>query len=335
MKKRNVASCEIFLPSEFELALTELHDWLSELETTPRCAQPPTKADKEELENMFINLWTITGMDTSLGLARSTPDQKLFRDQVGSFFWQSPLLWRCFEKPLGYTGDYKMMEGIYYSNSTAETHLGKWIDAWFRDSPPFISVRNRRNMIADILVRERERGAGCVLNVACGSAPELAIAGSRIKFEQVILLDQDKEAIAAVMENLRRVSQNMPVAEQSQIKPWQCKISSLLTSSSPLENNSFDIIYSMGLYDYLNEWRAGLLTKNLWSSLLPGGLFVIGNFNGHHWARYVMEAVMDWFLVYRDIPEITDLASSLTDVDDIECITDTTGLLHLLLIRKT
>jgi len=316
------------IPKECYEGLATLSDWLGLLERSSAVNRPPSLEESDTLAALFERLWVATGMDASLGLARSTPDQHLFREKLGRYFYQSMHLERCFEKPRGYAGDYLMMEGVCHKPQDAATPMGRWLDLWFHDYfPPFVSVRNRRNMVAGILSDEHSRGAKRVLNVACGSAPELALLGNRLRFAEVALLDQDAEALAFAKSRLDNDGSS------STIRTICTSIRQLVESTDDVGSAQFDVVYSMGLYDYLSLSQARKLTSTLWRLVAPGGLLMVGNFQGHHWARYVMEAVMEWFLIYRDDDDMKLLGSSLPGAH-LNVIQDMTGLLHLLQIRK-
>jgi extracellular factor (EF) 3-hydroxypalmitic acid methyl ester biosynthesis protein len=79
---------------------------------------------------------------------------------------------------------------------------------------------------------------------------------------------------------------------------------------------------------------AAALTERLWHALAPGGLLIVGNFNGHNPIRHVIESLMDWYLIYRDPHELLALVDRLPSVATSEVLTDDTGCLHLLSARK-
>ena len=318
------------LPQAYHDNLMVMQRWLAKLEQSTAVHAPPTSDDAQVLGGLFSKLWAAAGMDASLGLVRSTPDHRLFRAVLGDYFMQSPLVRRCFDKPRGYAGDHLMMEAVCNEPPPAMTALGQWLTLWFHDYfPPFVSVRNRRDAMAAILVAEHSRGARRVLNVACGAAPELARTYPSVQFDEVALLDQDPEALQYAKSSLADAG----AAPVSQIRTICSPIQALVRSAEPAGLGEFDVIYSMGLYDYLDEKRGQALTGALWKATAPGGLFVVGNFQGHHWARYLVEAVMDWFLIYRDEDDMVTLAAD-ADGARIDVTTDQNGILHLLQLRK-
>ena len=61
-----------------------------------------------------------------------------------------------------------------------------------------------------------------------------------------------------------------------------------------------DLIYSVGLIDYLIDRRARALATRLYERLAPGGLLIIGNMNETELSNlWPMEFITDWHLFYR------------------------------------
>jgi SAM-dependent methyltransferase len=74
---------------------------------------------------------------------------------------------------------------------------------------------------------------------------------------------------------------------------------------------AFDLIYSAGLYDYLSDTTARRLTRQLAGMLKPGGHLLIANMLPGLPAAAYMEAVMDWWLIYRTLAQFAALSSDL------------------------
>jgi len=75
----------------------------------------------------------------------------------------------------------------------------------------------------------------------------------------------------------------------------------------------FDLVYAAGLYDYLPTSVTQKLTRALFDALQPGGSLLIGNFLPDIATAGFMEAVMDWWLIYRSQAELLQLTAGLPE----------------------
>ena len=71
-----------------------------------------------------------------------------------------------------------------------------------------------------------------------------------------------------------------------------------------------DIIYSLGLFDYLEDKIAKRLLKNLYNKLKIGGLLLTGNFSSNHPLQVLMEVFGNWKLIYRKEEELLAIAKN-------------------------
>lgn len=320
-------------PSPFLDALSQLVSWLEELENSERIIAAPRDTDAACLEGLLFDIWHTGGTPGAPGLRRASPEQERFRAEAGPYFWKSAVLRRCWEKPRGYAGDFMMMEALYRRTPVGATPAERWMDAWALELPGFQAVRNRRDLLSEILREEHARGARRVMNVASGSAPELVAVARDIAFDTVTLLDQDQGALDAALSHFTRVGA-LPATRHEALRLWCGSVLELLRNRTELPPRSQDCIYSIGLYDYLTERFARRLTTKLWDGLAPGGLLVLGNFNSDNPMHFFTESALDWYLVYRDPAELMRLVDGLPGVVDAQVHTEDTGCLHLLVARK-
>jgi hypothetical protein len=77
----------------------------------------------------------------------------------------------------------------------------------------------------------------------------------------------------------------------------------------------YDLIVSLGLFDYLDQATARKLSDNLFRAVAPGGELIIANILASELPEswFFRERMMDWHLISRSADELTDLAA------DIEC----------------
>ena len=95
-----------------------------------------------------------------------------------------------------------------------------------------------------------------------------------------------------------------------------------------------DLIYSLGLIDYLTERRATALVHRLYRSLAPGGLMIIGNMNETALSNlWPMEFIADWSLEYRNEAQMMAWVDGL-QVKNAWTETETTDRVRLLFVRK-
>ncbi len=242
-----------------------------------------------------------------------------------------PFTSRAFEKPRGYAGDAVMMDYIYGQEEDwappPTTRLGETIFRYTTGAPASAGVRERRCYIAELLDKTGRNGAGAqVLSVAAGHLREasLSLAVRRQQFQRFVALDTDQQSIREINQRYGKYGVQSVVANARQMLSGQ------------LDLGSFDLIYSTGLYDYLADTTAKLLTANLFKSLRPGGRLVVANFlPGIRDVGY-MEMYMGWHLIYRDRSQMMSLADQLVaaQVEEIRIVAERNNNVVIMEITK-
>jgi len=171
----------------------------------------------------------------------------------------------------------------------------------------------------------------------CGPAREVELylkdreASSRPA--EFTLIDQDARALKRAYERCYPLTLG---DEGAAVRCLNLSFMELIRAShrhpTPLQEQ--DLIYSVGLVDYLSPKLAKSLVGALFARLRPGGLLVIGNMNdtpiGNLWP---MEFLADWRLYYRDDAAMRDLASDL-DTQQVWTKTDPTGRVYMIYVWK-
>jgi extracellular factor (EF) 3-hydroxypalmitic acid methyl ester biosynthesis protein len=94
------------------------------------------------------------------------------------------------------------------------------------------------------------------------------------------------------------------------------------------------MIWSSGLFDYLNEKTAIFLLSRLRAMLAPNGRVILGNFSHVNPSRPYMEIVGEWFLIHRDEQDLRQMANAAGfDAEKISVTSDVTGV-NLFLIAS-
>jgi SAM-dependent methyltransferase len=206
---------------------------------------------------------------------------------------EDPLTRHAFQKPRGYPGDAALLDLIYGDAPVGGdmTRLGALINRFAPSQPSCRSVRERREILARLIDRTAaERPMPRVLSLACGHLREAqrseAVRARAIG--EIVAVDQDPLSLEVVARE----------SNGARITPVRASIRRFLVD--PSIYGEFDLIYSAGLYDYLDDETAKRLTTSMFAALRPGGSLVVANFAPELPDIGYMEAVMDWRLIYRD-----------------------------------
>lgn len=226
------------------------------------------------------------------------------RHPVQEKIQESPFTRRCYQQPRGYPGDPVILDYIFgYNSLDGVSDLGRAIYERERCQTSCRSVRARRDRLAAKIDETARRvSQPRILSVASGHLREAqvseAVANGAIG--DFVALDQDPESAAVVS---REQCSNG-------IRPICATIRSLLSGRAGLDQ-SFDFVYAAGLYDYLKDAVAARLTSILFGMLRPGGSLLVANFHSDCPDVAGMEAILTWWLVYRDEKQMARLCSEI------------------------
>jgi len=209
-------------------------------------------------------------------------------------------------KPFGYSGDFQMIDWTYTKMVDSTDPRGEMWDRFYHRQIAPLAVCARKDRFGDVLrsVSLSAKSKISVLNVGSGPAREIldgAIAANLNPGDlRVICLDADKVAIEYAKRLLGPSWEAHCHFEHRNALRYRPR-------------DSFDLVWSSGLFDYLDERLAIHLIKLLWGSVKVGGRMVIGNFAETHSTRSWIEWCGDWFLNHRDR-------------DDMQRLTDGAGI---------
>jgi len=245
-----------------------------------------------------------------------------FRRQLWHIIQCSRIMKRGNLKPRGYSGDSEMMRMLYEDRFDGDSTFSKLMHKHPTEQPGSQAVRNRRRIIAEMIHRFSERRGIVpegikVLSVASGAAPELRSvfrAGSDAERFRVTLLDQDQIALHEAAEDIQGVEDLL--GAKIRINFLNHSVRTMLLAPQLKDGlGRFDLIYSMGLFDYLTPRVAEALLGKLLQLLRPGGEMIVGNFHISNPSRYYMEYWLDWVLFYRTEGEFMSLLDTSPSKD--------------------
>ncbi len=229
-------------------------------------------------------------------------------------FLEDPFTRRSCEKPRGYAGDAVLLDYIYGVEENwpepEMSSLGQMIFEYTSRSAAPEGVRARRAYIARQIDDLAERKTTPdILSVACGHFREalLSSALKRKKLGHVMALDSDPRSLEVVDREY----------ETWGIQTESINARTLLTGQADLGH--YDLVYSLGLFDYLKANTSRRLASFLFHSLRPGGRLIIANFLPGIKDIGYMEAFMDWDLIYRNRREMIDMTMDIPE-EEVEGI---------------
>jgi hypothetical protein len=108
-----------------------------------------------------------------------------------------------------------------------------------------------------------------------------------------------------------------PMPREWGVIPMTGSIKGLLVRASCI--GQFDLANTAGVYDYLPDGLAVLLTKRMLELVKPGGEFLFANFSTEVIPAGHMETFMNWSLIFRDKAQVRKIArATLGDGDEMD-----------------
>ena len=314
--------------------LTELRSWIEGLELTWFYKQA---SGNEPLERLLALIKpAMDGAFASFEAEAAKVPQSLMglhaeylRASLHPTLLCAPFIHRCFTKPLGYPGDYGVMNRMLDDPFEGEGLFARILNAWVIRSSAGDAYRHRVYYLEKLLREQLARVTSqnnreCrVLSLGCGAAREVQ------KFIQCepncdkvsfTLLDFSADTVLHAQQRIQEIAaaQNRTAsvtAIEFSVQQMLAAGSRLLGQpdqlrSGMLERGRYDVIYCAGLFDYLSDRVCKRLLEIFWELAAPGATIVVSNFAPANPIRGFMDYVLDWRLIYRSEQEVRALAVS-------------------------
>ena len=344
--------------ADFQTFLTDLRLWLEQLELEIRSSP---SADRVELERAAVEELSapvIRSIDTFIDRFETIAGQiepalvpvhqNYLRRQLHPLVLCSPFAYRTYQKPLGYAGDYEVVDMMLRPPYEGSTLFAKILNVWLLGQAPAVAHRNRVAYLEQKLVEEtiRVKATGRrarIFNFACGPAGEVQgfLRTQAISdFAHISLLDFNEETLTNVRTKLDGLKQRLN--RQTALEFAKKSVHNLVKDSGktvhlPTEK-LYDFVYCAGLFDYLSDQLCRRLMNILYDLLAPGGLLLATNvgdsLNSRRPFRYSMEYLLDWHLIYRDAEKVASLAPGRAPTEGVNVKTEISGVNILVEARK-
>ena len=249
---------------------------------------------------------------------------------------------RCYYKPAGYPGDYKIMNYGYERRPEGETVREKFLHLLGMIASDAIVCR--METLAELIsgyalsragIADAEKGVRySITSVGSGPARELEdilkATPAHIGWD-VTLIDQEPAALEYVYSRIVDVEGRERLNLNALNISFRDMLSPSRDAASFMDN---DIIYSSGLVDYLNPLLAQRFVRRLYEYVKPGGQVIIGNVNdaptGMIWP---LEFVTDWSLYFRTEDDMRAIAQDIPGAS-VSVISDPMKAIYFLVVEK-
>jgi len=242
---------------------------------------------------------------------------------------------RCYFKPMGYPGDYKIMNYMY-----DQAPEGTNLKEQFLHGLGLIAgrpIHTRMLVLADIIVDHccglADDGPIRIASIGSGPARELEhIVAKSDSSKPIIatLIDQEIDALEYAVDYVNAQRQT----EKLEIRALNTTFKSMFNPSGIDGLHDQDVIYSLGLVDYFSPLMARRFVSRAYELLRPGGKVVIGNASdtadGTIWT---MEHILDWSLYFRSREEMSDLAAGIPGAQ-VSVTVDPLNSIYFLVVKK-
>ncbi|MBX3427631.1 MAG: methyltransferase domain-containing protein [Pirellulales bacterium] len=224
--------------------------------------------------------------------------QQRFQEVIAPWFSQSWMMNHARTKPQGYAGDYQMLTTIYEAQPRS-SGLGGYLDLFFLDTELGRAVPARKNALQRFLSDEiaAREGDVAVVDIACGPCREFADgieipAGKNVR---VTFVDYDEDSLSFAERALSPAPEGLA---------YEFVRYNALRMQAPAkfiaEHGKYDVVYSVGLCDYLNDRQLIAMFKGWREMLKAGGVLYVAFKDMNCYDKTDYQWLVDWFFLERE-----------------------------------
>lgn len=247
------------------------------------------------------------------------------------------------EKPLGYPGDYVMMNYIYdgHNDFVGESSLMMLINHYTTNIPISCSNIKRKDYfkqkISELL--DSAKQSAKIASVGCGSARELIELAEEGKINKPLVftcVDFESHALNYIESQLLKIEADKK--RFLEMRYYQFDIREVVRKQDMLAIvGEQDVVYASGLFDYLGDYLAKKILSVLFSLVRSSGLLIIVNAGLRDVEfRSYYEMLGEWRFFHRSEEDILTWTKALKNVASVEFEEFSFPMNYLfLLIKKT
>ncbi len=343
--------------SDIKTFLVDLRFWLEKIELEIQSSSEPDRARLERNVIDRLSPQIIPVLDTlfdkfehiAAGLTEeSRPAHRSYiQRSLHEIVLCAPFANRTYQKPLGYPGDYEMVNMMIRDPQEGVSLFSKIFNVWLLQQGSAAAHRNRLTYLSKLIESEALR-VSCtgnkarIFNFACGPAIEVqdflekSVLSDHAEFT---LVDFNAETLEYTRQATSKIASRS--GRKTSVQFQKKAVHQIFKESQkPLvsENNAtreYDMIYCAGLFDYLTDQTCKQLIKIFYQWLAPGGLLMVTNVTPLTPNQGSMDLILDWHLIYRDASQFEQLSSGIIPRETVAVRSDDTGVNVFMEARKT
>jgi len=231
----------------------------------------------------------------------------------------SPVFYRVRNTPREDFSNFEVMLLVLENRLGGGDVAAQILDHFYLNMVISSSFRNRLPQIADLLADEARRRATKgrpvrILNLHANTGRELELlAGKRsfVEVVQITCLDRDPAALRRTRQRLERFTGRIQFVRADARK---------YTASRTWPEAPYDIIYTVNLFDQLDDEQTTKLVADCCRGLAPGGVLMFGNYSPSlpNAERAIMAWLMDFNIRSRPAEEWRQIFAQTWG--DAECV---------------
>ena len=238
--------------------------------------------------------------------------QLFYRGSINTLFSHSLTGSRALGKPFGYPGDYMMLQSVYDGNEISSDKLGCYLDKFIINDELARSIVNRIDKMGDRVIEFINKSnlkEINILNIASGSGFEFKKIIEK-KFDKKVIyhcFDQEVSSLLFIDQNFSGKNENVEIRlYKEDVKAFFRKWKG---------DKKFDLIYNIGLADYLPDSILISLTNESIRNLNDNGIFVISHKDYTLFGYHRTSWFCDWNFIHRNLEDYKSIINSQIEIN--------------------
>src|SRR3990172_1428496 len=258
--------------SDMQILFAGLRRWLEQVELGIQSVATNDRShtEREAIEELghpiSVNVDSLFERFEGVASGVPTESQGVYRTfikrQIHPLVLCSPFVYRVFQKPLGYAGDYEMVNMIVRDPLEGNSIYAKVVNLLFLNRAPAVAHRNRIAYLTRQLSNETKRVAregriARIYNLGCGPAVEVQnflMQSDLCEATDLTLVDFNEETLRYTAQRLEDI--RIGHGRDTRIHTVKKSVHQILKEAARFnEGPAYDFIYCAGLFDYRSEER--------------------------------------------------------------------------------